>query len=169
MPTDSSSVPCIPRRAYLDRLSVEATTGRIRPKYKLAIKHQKDLDQFLFYILNGSSAACVKNRTFEIKKQDWELITHPRYLRYPASYIDLQTHAEVTSGSEISTKRKRKNNRPLAFEHAGTLKQFTFAELLERMNVYLQQTNSKSDSKIKQVISSFFTPARTDFAKKYGI
>ena len=93
--------------AHFDKLSIEESTGRIRPKYKLA--GNKLLNIYIFFILTKRESACKRRFTLRVYKKNWEKRS-PLHLKRACSYIDL-TKNEVLEKDQILSKIKDKKNR----------------------------------------------------------
>lgn len=76
---------------YLDKQSLEKTTNKRKPKYKLA--RSKILEQYLFHILTKRKSACIKSLTLKIKRDDWHNIVDNNYLKEDLSYCDVTKYA----------------------------------------------------------------------------
>ena len=92
---------------YKDKRSLEKTTKRIRPKYKLA--RGIILEKYLFNLLTRTESACNRRLTLIIGKEDWENVTK-EYPKKECSYCDI-TKCDILERDELLKKMRDKKNR----------------------------------------------------------
>jgi len=110
---------------YLDKQSLEKTTNRIKPKYKLA--RSKLLEHYLFHLLTKRKSACIKSLTLKLKRDDWQDIVDKDYLREELSYCDVTKYAL----HDDSTLLVKINDPQNGFPFVAKLTQFKYERLLK--------------------------------------
>ena len=129
---------------YLDLQSVEETTNRKKPKYKLS--RAKILDQYLFNLLTKTDSG-KSSLTLIIKREDWLNIASHKYLSEPFSYCDI-TKCIFHSEEELLAKIKDiKNGLPFV----AKLKPNIYNKLLKlcKKAKYIHYLSDKSKKNIE--------------------
>jgi hypothetical protein len=80
--------------AYYDKFSLEKSTGRIKPKYKLM--RSSILEQYFFNVLTTDRTACKKTLTIKIEKDDW--------LNRVKGYLEERSFCDLTKFDIIDEK-----------------------------------------------------------------
>lgn len=91
--------------AYYDKFSLERTTGKRKPKYKLM--RSSILEQYFFNVLTRDITACKKTLTVRIEKDDW-LNRVKSYLE-ECSFCDL-TKFDIMDERVLLKKIRNKRN-----------------------------------------------------------
>lgn len=114
------------RNVHRDKKSFEITTGKVKPKFKLAGNPIKDLGQFIFFILAGSSDAYHKALIVKVNENEWiERNSNQLHHIRETSYIDI-TRYELFTTREILYKILDKNN---GFKYIAKLPENKLLEL----------------------------------------
>jgi hypothetical protein len=149
------------RNVYLDKKSIEASTGRLRKKYKLA--GNELLSHYFFNILTSHPDTCKLICTLKIEQKDWEEKIEGPYLLGDASYCDV-TKFEMMEISELVRKIKDKNN---TFRYIAKLRPDRFREL-QRLQIKACNLSYVPDV-TKNIISEGLTDIVSDLARKLGL
>jgi hypothetical protein len=126
------------QNVYFDRKSREASTGLVKPKYKLSGKVPRELDVFIFFPLTKNKGACSKYLSICVSKMEWEN-KNPQHLNECYSYISIRA-VETIDQTELLQKINDNDNK---FDFVARLPNNKFAKLKK-----LLQNIDKSSSYI---------------------
>lgn len=147
-----------PRRAYLDRFSVEENTARIKPKYKLLTHKNKSLTElgvYIFHVLTKGVDSYAKERTINILLEDWEQ-RDGTHLSEACSKLDFQK-VDILDEDKILLKMRDSKN---GFQAKGTLKQQKFLEVLDFIKNGSEEINLRTDTDVRDAIQSLIRNAK---------
>lgn len=166
MPEAVALMYYLPRNTFADKSSEEERTGITKKKYKLLFKQHKELGLYVFFVLNSSPSACVKERMFSIEKTDWEERLADS-LDADCSYTDVQSHSVVHNKIEVLEKA---NNPKIGFSYVAKLHQSKFNELFTAVENYLSATTVKTDLEKRELLKSIVIDDKaTDFINKFKV
>ena len=157
---DTVSKHVSPKNLHLDKKSYEKALGRTKPKYKLAGKPLKALDQFVFFVCSGHSGAFHKKTLVVVAESEW-LNRNPKFAG--DSFIDI-SRCEVMTSREVGLKITDTSN---GFKLCAELPDNKFSELQSKL-IELRRLRNQVPRELKRTIAEGLD-ATPEIMKKLGI
>lgn len=146
---------------YRDAKSEEKTTGKIKPKYKLA--GSIILEHYFFHILTRTLDACIHRFTLTINPEDWEDKIAGPYLQETTSYCDV-TKPDLIYKLDLLIKIRDKTN---GFIYIAKLCSMKYEELL-KLNDKMQKAPDISEE-TKAIVNSGLSDKIDEIVLKLGL
>jgi hypothetical protein len=157
-----SIINCI-RSAFLDRKSLEVSTGNVKQKYKLLTSRVADV--YLFHVLTTRPDTYPREQSINISSTDWEH-REGTHLSASISILGCQ-HFDVLSQNDVLIKRKERDN---GMPFVGRISQSKLSEILTFIKKYNQMITPKTNLEARNTLQDMFEKRTVnDIKAKLGI